>query len=285
MDEGLGGPLPELVLGCRVQDVDITTATVMLADGRTFHGDLIIGADGAHSFCRKKLQPSIEPFPYGKSCYRWLVPRPILQADPEIAPLIDPNGWFEETSEGSHSIIMYPCRDNTAMNIAAFVPNREVGAEAAEGGFDVSGGSRDQLIKNFQHMCPAARKIVALAPADVKVWVLYDMRALPSWTRERLVLIGDAAHPFLPCTFSNPFQSLSAIALIELTSPLTVLGQGGAMAIEDAICLARLLPASTPASDLSSRTKLYEEIRYKCAEYVREQTRRNGFAKEERGLG
>jgi salicylate hydroxylase len=201
-DEGLDGPLPELILGCRVEDVDITTATVTLADGRTFHSDLIIGADGAHSFCRKKLDPSIEPFPYGKSCYRWIVPRSVLQADPEIASLIDPNGWFEEISEGSHSIIMYPCRDNTAMNIAAFVPNREVGggAEDGEGGFNAS-GSRDQLVKSFEHMCPAARKIVALAPADVKVWVLYDMQALPSWTRERLVLIGDAAHPFLPCTF------------------------------------------------------------------------------------
>jgi salicylate hydroxylase len=129
VDDGLSGPLPELILGCRVQDVDVAKATVMLADGRSFQGDLIIGADGAHSVCRKEVESEIQPFPYGKSCYRWIVPREVLEADPETAPLIDPKGWFEEISEGSKRLIMYPCRDNTAMNIAAFVPNSEVEAE------------------------------------------------------------------------------------------------------------------------------------------------------------
>jgi salicylate hydroxylase len=128
LDEGLTGPLPELILRCRVQDVDVANATVVLADGRTFQGDLIIGADGAHSFCRQKIDSTIKPYPYGKSCYRWIVPRDVLEADPIIAPLIDPKGWFEEISEGSKRLIMYPCRDNTAMNIAAFVPNSEVEA-------------------------------------------------------------------------------------------------------------------------------------------------------------
>jgi salicylate hydroxylase len=134
VDGHLSGPVPELILGCRVQDVDVVAATVTLADGRTFHSDLVIGADGAHSFCRKKIEAAFGPFPYGKSCYRWIVPREVLQADPEIAPLIDPRGWFEEISEGSKRIVMYPCRDNTAMNIAAFVPNSEVEAEEGEGG-------------------------------------------------------------------------------------------------------------------------------------------------------
>ena len=128
VDEGLSGPLPELILGCRVQDVDVANATVVLADGRTFQGDLVIGADGAHSFCRQKIDSTVKPFAYGKSCYRWIVPRDVLEADPIIAPLIDPKGWFEEISEGSKRLIMYPCRDNTAMNIAAFVPNSEAEA-------------------------------------------------------------------------------------------------------------------------------------------------------------
>jgi hypothetical protein len=32
-----------------------------------------------------------------------------------------------------------------------------------------------------------------------------------------------------------------------------VLGQGGAMAIEDAVCIARRLPADTPASEVEER--------------------------------
>ena len=57
------------------------------------------------------------------------------------------------------------------------------------------------------------------------------------------------------------------------------------MAIEDAVCVSRLLPADTPTSEVEERIKLYEEIRYKRGEYVREQTRRNGLDEEERSSG
>jgi hypothetical protein len=57
------------------------------------------------------------------------------------------------------------------------------------------------------------------------------------------------------------------------------------MAIEDAVCIARLLPVDTPASKVEERMKLYEGIRYKRAGYVREQTRRNGLDEEERPSG
>jgi salicylate hydroxylase len=149
-------------------------------------------------------------------------------------------------------------------------------------GFNLS-GSRDKLMQSFEHMCPAARKIVSLADSDVKVWVLYDMQSLPTWTRERLVLIGDAAHPFLPCTILQDPSHLPYLTL--LTQISTVLGQGGAMAIEDAMCIARLLPRDTPASHVEERMKLYEEIRYKRVEYVRDQTRRNGFDEDVRSSG
>jgi 2-polyprenyl-6-methoxyphenol hydroxylase-like FAD-dependent oxidoreductase len=35
-------------------------------------------------------------------------------------------------------------------------------------------------------------------PATVKVWQLLDMEKLPNWTSGKLVLLGDAAHPFTP---------------------------------------------------------------------------------------
>jgi 2-polyprenyl-6-methoxyphenol hydroxylase-like FAD-dependent oxidoreductase len=69
-------------------------------------------------------------------------------------------------------------------------------------GFNQS-GSRDKLMRSFEHMSQAARKITSFADADVKVWVLYDMQSMPSWTRGRLVLVGDAAHPSLPCRMQS----------------------------------------------------------------------------------
>lgn len=126
LDEAGEGPVPELLLGCRIQDLDTAAGTVSLEDKSTFRGDVIIGADGVHSFCRTKIDISIRPFPYGKSCYRWLLPRATLLADPEIAPLIEKKGWFEEFSEGNRRLVMYPCRHNVAMNVAAFVPDSDI---------------------------------------------------------------------------------------------------------------------------------------------------------------
>lgn len=54
------------------------------------------------------------------------------------------------------------------------------------------------------------------------------------------------------------------------------------MAIEDAICIARLLPATTPTHAVEERLKMFKEIRYKRAEYVRDETRQNGLGESER---
>jgi salicylate hydroxylase len=55
------------------------------------------------------------------------------------------------------------------------------------------------LIKSFEQFCPSVKKIISLASEDVGLWTLHDMQSLPTWTKDHLVLIGDAAHPFLPC--------------------------------------------------------------------------------------
>lgn len=42
-----GAPV-QLHLACKVTDMDLASATVTLEDGRTFTGDLLLGADGLH---------------------------------------------------------------------------------------------------------------------------------------------------------------------------------------------------------------------------------------------
>ena len=103
------------------------------------------------------------------------------------------------------------------------------------------------------------------------------MQSLPTWTRDRLVLIGDAAHPFLPCESHS--QKVRWQRELTLNS---VLGQGGAMAIEDGICLARLLLPQTPADAVYKRLQMFEELRYKRVEFVRNETRQNGLDEGER---
>lgn len=58
---------------------------------------------------------------------------------------------------------------------------------------------------------------------------------------------------------------------------LTVLGQGAAQAIEDAISLATLLPLGTQASEVPDLMRLYDSIRRERVDYVQNETRRNGL--------
>lgn len=54
------------------------------------------------------------------------------------------------------------------------------------------------------------------------------------------------------------------------------MGQGGAMAIEDAVSIANLLPRDTPVDDIPARLRLYELARRSRVEKVLEYTRMNG---------
>ncbi|KAJ9647095.1 hypothetical protein H2201_007562 [Coniosporium apollinis] len=73
---------------------------------------------------------------------------------------------------------------------------------------------------------------------DIKLWKLLYRPPTSSWTRGKVVLIGDAAHPMLPNQ-----------------------GQGGAQAIEDGAALGLLLSNLPDAREVPRRLKLFQEIR------------------------
>jgi hypothetical protein len=54
------------------------------------------------------------------------------------------------------------------------------------------------------------------------------------------------------------------------------------MAIEDGICLARLLLPETPADAVYEHLQMFEELRHKRVDFVRDETRQNGLDESER---
>ncbi len=56
----------------------------------------------------------------------------------------------------------------------------------------------------FKDFGPGLKALITKAnPSSIKVWQLMDMEKLPTWTSGKLALLGDAAHPYLPCRSLN----------------------------------------------------------------------------------
>ncbi|KAL4940200.1 hypothetical protein BDV06DRAFT_24395 [Aspergillus oleicola] len=228
----------EIHTGCEIVAIDISTRrpSVTLDDGRVFDGDLLIGADGLQSVIRKEIAPTAPPpTPADKSCFRWLLPASEMRELAVTRDIVRQGALMEWAAAGVARLVMYPCSNNTVLNLVAFMPTEQVGKLGE--GWEVT-GNKERLVSGFADFCPAVREVVGRAGDDLKVWQLYDMEALPTYVKEHTALIGDAAHPFQP-----------------------YLGQGGAMAIEDAVSLAVLLPMGTAVKDIAHRLHLYETSR------------------------
>ncbi|KAK1141893.1 hypothetical protein N8T08_008406 [Aspergillus melleus] len=242
-----------LHLECKIIKVDITSSrpSVTLQDGRRFECDILLGADGLQSVLRAIIAPgSTAPKPTGKSAFRWLLPTNQLRNAAVTIEAVRNPGSFIEWAASDRRLVVYPCSDNQILNLAGFLPTAEAG-KLGEGW--QATGNKEALVRGFADFSPSVKALVEYAGDDLKVWELYDMKALPSWVRGHSALLGDAAHPFQP-----------------------YMGQGGAMAIEDAVSLAILLPLGTLTKDVPGRLALYEQARRERVEMILEYTRING---------
>ncbi|ETS85304.1 hypothetical protein PFICI_03329 [Pestalotiopsis fici W106-1] len=252
----------QLHLSCRIVALDTEKATLVLDDGRSFSGDMIIGADGVHSWTRNYINAAIKPFSFGYSCYRWLAPNEDLKNHEATLELSKVKGKMVEWNAGQRRVLYYACADHTISNFGAFVPadKQEQDRTSAVGWNNP--GSKAHLLQLYHDFGDEVQQILQSVPeGDLKEWDLMDMASLPTWHKGALVLIGDAAHPFLP-----------------------FMGQGGAMAIEDGAALAALFPHGTTRAQVSSRLELWEECRRERVERIQSFTRWNGRSSDDPSL-
>ncbi|KAF9894800.1 hypothetical protein FE257_004421 [Aspergillus nanangensis] len=245
--------------GCTITHLSLKSdrPSVTLDDGRTFSGDLLLGADGLHSIIRKEIAPeSPTPYTVGKSCFRWLLPTAKLKEAAATKNIVQKPGVFIEWATTDRRLVAYPCSNNETFNLCAFIPTEEAGGIAE--GWQAT-GNRRALINGFSMFEAGVQALVEDSPQDdLKMWELFDMKPLATWVNGHCAVLGDAAHPFQP-----------------------YMGQGGAMAIEDAVSLATLLPMGSRKEDLPHRLKIYERARRPRVEYVLEYTRLNGLDEDD----
>lgn len=112
------GPNVKLHLGVKVIRVDVENAEVETDDGIVRKGDLLIGADGLHSFVRSAaLGTDVAKGEWaedvGWDIYRWLLDTKDVEADPELKSLMrKARSTFVLPHEGKTlRLVWYSCRE------------------------------------------------------------------------------------------------------------------------------------------------------------------------------
>jgi salicylate hydroxylase len=147
----------------------------------------------------------------------------------------------------SKHFLVFPVRHGEMVNYVGFVPTDEEMKESWS-----APGNPDTLRAEFEGWDPRIGAVLKQVDHCFR-WALYDREPLPTWSKGRLTLLGDAAHPMLPH-----------------------LGQGANQSIEDGMALATILAqaddAAVPAALLA-----YERLRRERVADVQLGARQNGL--------
>jgi 2-polyprenyl-6-methoxyphenol hydroxylase-like FAD-dependent oxidoreductase len=227
----------QLSTQCTAFSQDAEGVTVKFADGREERGDVLIGADGINSTIRNQLFGLGPPRYSGYTCWRSAVK---LEH-----PLLKPSVYTQLYGRGCTFGIFAIGEGSWSWYGTKMTPQG--------GGVATTGPERKkEAVDAFAGWYEPVRAVIEATPdSGFFRQDICDRVPIESWGTGRVTLLGDAAHATTP-----------------------TLGQGGCMAIEDAVILARNLKEG---ADIPSSLKAYEARRKPRANGIVRQARRHGI--------
>jgi 2-polyprenyl-6-methoxyphenol hydroxylase-like FAD-dependent oxidoreductase len=205
------------------------SVAVHFAGGKSAEHDIVIGADGIRSRIRSQLLGVYDPIYRGYTVWRGLASLPDVR----------PSGSNSETwGRGKRFGILSTGGDRFTWYATA---NTE------EDHMDSRDGRQSELLQMFAGWHEPVERLIAATPeGTILKQGAYDLEPLKRWGCGRIMLLGDAAHPCTPN-----------------------LGQGGCMALEDAMVLAKSLKnEASPEIGL----RRYESMRRKRTKHVQQRS-------------
>jgi len=232
----------------RIEDRADQSVVAHFSDGSSAEGDFLIGADGVHSAVRSHVIPDgPKPFDTGQIGFGGFLPRSLLDntsIGQSVATTFGQSGFFGYgfcSPDPRDGVMWWSTQPAHGIDAATF---RAMDQDALK---------RHLLDFHADWHDPIPRLLEAAE--NIGVTATLDVATLPTWSRKRTLLIGDAAHA---------------------TSPHA--GQGASLALEDAMRLARMLQ---DAQELGATFQNFERERRPRAERIVAAARRNGNKKGE----
>ncbi|KAI0480947.1 hypothetical protein GGR56DRAFT_628274 [Xylariaceae sp. FL0804] len=211
-------------------------AGVVTDQGERFEADVVIAADGIGSKCQKIIGGQVRAVSSGRAMWRAAFPRHHIDKNEEVAEfykMMGPHGINPcvKTWLGPGTYAMTMVNDTTAI----WIMNHDTTVSAEESWNNTI--EVDEVLANMDKSVPSPwgrmlKELVKLTPPRTVVnFELFWRNPQPSWSSPggRVVVIGDAAHSFLPAS-----------------------GNGATQAIEDAVSIAaclQLAGADLPTTD------------------------------------
>lgn len=215
--------LIRLGMRCSGVDADSSRARLHFGDGSVVEADVVIGADGVHSVIRGAITTPAPAEYSGMCAFRAVVPAadaPAFARRPAQTVWLGPD----------HHLVHYPISGGNAVNIVAFAPAGDFTDESWS-----ATGTVEELLAEFDGWDPRLTDLIKAAGTPGR-WALLDRAPLDQWSRGRVTLLGDAAHPMFP-----------------------FFAQGAVQAVEDGAALAQCLAADLGDPQRALRT--YEQVR------------------------
>jgi FAD-dependent urate hydroxylase len=232
--------------GKRLIDVEIPHENMAIAyfdDGTEAHGDFLVGCDGIHSQTRQSLFPDAP-----KPEYTGIIDSGAFTRNESVPPsdgvmrmTFGVNGFFGYQKVPTGEIYWFENHERSQE------PTREELDEISQSQW------KDKLLTLHEPDHEPITEIICSTEGDIGKWPVYDLPSLPTWHRETVCLIGDAAHA---------------------TSPHV--GQGASLAMEDAIALAKCV---RDVEGVSEAFAAFEGLRRERVEAIVKMSRETGNQK------
>jgi 2-polyprenyl-6-methoxyphenol hydroxylase-like FAD-dependent oxidoreductase len=195
----------------RVTDVASSSdgVTLTLEDGSTIRGDLLVGADGVRSMVRQAIDPHAAPARYvGLTNFGGITERTPLAAT------LPARQWHFVF--GSRAF--FGAHPTPSGDVVWFVNVPGPAITRAERAARTPEQWQDRLVALLADDAGPAADLVRTGRLELWADNTHDLPRVASWHRDRMVIVGDAAHAPSPSS-----------------------GQGASLALEDAVVLATCL--------------------------------------------